>query len=258
MNKLTKEEKNLIKHQEQLLAAVERPYIRKLIKEKNRFIRLSANEYGLNQDIPQFLLLEHSENIKSISTRYNSLIIGIFVRDFFSTYTKALKVSVKRDEAEFELWLRRVIALWIHIETGRKAKLIARTTLDDIKKAIAAATVVENTTSRAVAEKILRTRGVSAHRASTIARTETSSAAMYASMESAKKLSIDTGLILKKKWLPVTDSRTRTSHGRMLNHPPIELDELFKVGAERLSRPNDSRGSAKHVINCRCKLTYKA
>jgi SPP1 gp7 family putative phage head morphogenesis protein len=98
--------------------------------------------------------------------------------------------------------------------------------------------------------------GFSRNRAATIARTETHNAASYASLETAKQLSIPN---VKKQWVSVNDPRTRSHHSRM-NGTQVEMDEDFTVpynGVEyKMERPGDPRGGAANVINCRCVLIY--
>lgn len=110
---------------------------------------------------------------------------------------------------------------------------------------------------------------ISATRALIIARTETHSASMYASTQSAKRSVIP----LVKEWVSVEDGRTRDfgegdgivdefSH-RVMNGVQVPLDDPYEVPMsigmmEKLMFPGDPAGSAANVINCRCSQVYKA
>lgn len=104
-------------------------------------------------------------------------------------------------------------------------------------------------------------------RAAIIARTETHSASMYASLQSAKRSTIP----LDKEWVSVEDGRTRDSgegdgvvdgfNHRIMNGVTVGIDEPFEVPTkfgtiERLMFPGDPNGSAGNIINCRCAQTY--
>jgi hypothetical protein len=104
-------------------------------------------------------------------------------------------------------------------------------------------------------------------RAAIISRTETHSAAMFASINSAKRSTLP----LNKEWISVEDSRTRDfgegdgevdefSH-RAMDGVTVPLDDPFEVptrfgSTEQLMYPGDPAGSAANVINCRCAQTY--
>jgi len=89
-------------------------------------------------------------------------------------------------------------------------------------------------------------------RALRIARTEV----VGASNEGAMKGARDSGIKLKKRWLVNLDSLTRDDHRDMSDHPPIDLEEKFKVGLDEMDYPGDPSASAENVINCRCTETF--
>jgi uncharacterized protein with gpF-like domain len=111
--------------------------------------------------------------------------------------------------------------------------------------------------STEIAKRILKLRDFSQFRAKTIALTEVHGAAMFASRETVNKIGQDLGVSVLKKWVPVTDDRTRANHMAMLGQPYISMDEKFMVGGEKMDRPSDPSASAANVINCRCSLVYK-
>lgn len=108
---------------------------------------------------------------------------------------------------------------------------------------------------------------ISRIRAATIARTETHSAAMFASQRTAQT----SNLPLMKEWLSVEDHRTRDfgeadgevddfSH-RAMNGVSVPVNDMFMVprkdGTEEgLLYPGDPNASAANRINCRCVQRY--
>tara|TARA_A200000159_G_C7333047_1_gene343804 strand:+ start:729 stop:1496 length:768 start_codon:yes stop_codon:yes gene_type:complete len=133
--------------------------------------------------------------------------------------------------------------------------LIVTNYYSEIKEIIAKG-IEEQLTRREIAKKIDNDLKLGSVRAAVIARTETHRAAMYASERRARDISKNLDMPLLKQWVPVSDSRVRDPHAAMRNKPAIPIDEMFEVGGEKMSRPNDPRGSARNTINCRCILRY--
>ena len=98
-------------------------------------------------------------------------------------------------------------------------------------------------------------RNFSFARATRIARTETHSAANFASQEYNKKISSQLGETLYKRWVSVSDARTRSSHANA-NGQVRSIDEDFEINGSLMKYPGDPRGGAKNVVNCRCVVVY--
>ena len=92
-----------------------------------------------------------------------------------------------------------------------------------------------------IAERIVRTEG---HRVQNQAKLD--------SMQEA----IDAGADVVKQWDATLDRRTRPEHSRA-DGQLREMDEDFEVGGEKLPAPGIG-GSAKNVINCRCRCLQRA
>lgn len=106
------------------------------------------------------------------------------------------------------------------------------------------------------AQRILRSQfsRYSKVQAMRLVRTETVTAANYASTQTANDLFGDQGYT--KEWLTAIDGRERPAH-RAANGQQVMADEPFVVGGEFLKFPADPSASAKNRINCRCTiLTY--
>ena len=94
--------------------------------------------------------------------------------------------------------------------------------------------------------------GFSKRRAATIARTETGNASSWANHQMHKEfMPANT----KKRWVASSDDRTRSAHA-VMNGVEVGIDETFTVGGFQMRYPNDWRGGAGNVINCRCVLMY--
>jgi len=114
----------------------------------------------------------------------------------------------------------------------------------------------ENLTLPQLAKEVRQVvRGFSLFRSARIARTETHSAASFASQEYNKKISDQLGQTLYKRWVAVSDGRTRDSHARA-NGQVRQMDEDFSINGAQMKYPGDPRGGAKNVVNCRCVVVY--
>ena len=90
------------------------------------------------------------------------------------------------------------------------------------------------------------------YRASTIARTETHSAAGYANHQVNASFNIPDQV---KRWVSVSDARSRATHVSA-NGTEVPLDEDFIVGGVAMGYTGDPKGGAANVINCRCVTLY--
>lgn len=105
--------------------------------------------------------------------------------------------------------------------------------------------------------------GLSRYEVLRIARTETTSAANFAALESGK----NSGIVMDKVWIASTDNRTRRkpknewSHLAM-NNVAVEQDANFKVVSSKgvtdnIPYPCAPGSSAGNAISCRCAVAFK-
>ena len=174
--------------------------------------------------------------------------------DFAKSTIKELQAK-KAMRIELDFWLEYFKA-YAGTKLGRKITWITNTTeqvfKDTVRKVVDIAGVEGLSiyeTSKLIQKEIGFT---NAYRAERIARTELVAASNLGSNEGAK----NSGIALKKEWVPIVDDSTRESHIAMASHPPIELDADFDVGGEPMQYPGDQAGSAENVINCRCGLNH--
>lgn len=145
-------------------------------------------------------------------------------------------------------WVDQVLE-YLQLHILNKAVIpITETTKSFILNVIETA-VQEGWSIERIAQRIMRTDILDA-RARTIARTETIRAANVGHVVGAKKFPYE----VTKGWLAARDHRTRHSH-RLVNGQKVEEDEKFSNG---LLFPGDPEGAASEVINCRCRVIYKA
>ena len=102
---------------------------------------------------------------------------------------------------------------------------------------------------------------LSSIRARTIARTETHSAASWANHKYHMDVADAIDLRLVKKWVSVSDGRTRPEH-RAANGQTVDAKGKFalthpKLGQVFMDTAGDPAGGAYHVINCRCVIVYE-
>lgn len=235
------------------------PALRRLIaREKNIYIRQSAEAYRNTGHLRDSDFFAHESRIRSIL--YNHYLrIGRRMNDEISSQIKGQRPDIERkSQSKFEYRLRK----WAIDEAGRKAKPIAGTTQKDINRAVQRAYDSESPETIVIRE-ILAVRGYSNFRADAVARTETHSAAMYASILTSKEFAEEEGVTMVKIWSPTIDDRSRDGHLEMENHPPVAMDGFFDVpnptrgGSDRMDRPGDATAPPEQVINCRCVLTYE-
>jgi hypothetical protein len=92
------------------------------------------------------------------------------------------------------------------------------------------------------------------HRAEAIVRTEvgrTMSEANFRTLDEISAQMADIVGPMQKEWNATLDARTRPEHAAA-HGQRVPVDKPFTVGGEQLMYPNDPRGSAGNVINCRC------
>lgn len=242
------------KRQDRIALSIEAPFARKIYKEKNRFIREQAEKLTLGVSISDVDIAKHAQNMDIIFREYYKKTIRIFSLEIEKGIAQKSSGLFLEKKASFWEWL---YMKWINERGGEMAKETALTTAGDINKILRLANEQETGISpKDFTKKILSVRGLSRWRAETIARTETGSASSFASIETAKKMEIDSGVMMKKKWIPALDERTRSSHAHMASVPPIPLDAKFMVNGSPMDRPKDPAGGASNVINCRCVLAY--
>lgn len=248
------------REQELLQLKLAAPMARRVKREINRYINTISILYNQSSSAisNDYHFAEHKQNLKEIFNYY----VLKAIRAFGSKTTVNTKQKRTLDwwhirnnnyERSFFDFL---FTEYLKLNAGQDIVGIAETTREMIRDVIIKETTNEITT-QGIAKKILAVKGFSAFRAQTIAITEIGKAGSFSSFETANQIGIDNNLVLKKKWIPVADERTRINHAAMLGKPAIPMNEPFIVGGERMMRPRDTNASAGNIIRCRCALVYE-
>ena len=248
------------KQQELLQLKLAAPMARKLKREINRYINTISILYNKNKGVlsNDYFLSVHKLNLKAIFDYHIKKAIHQFGKGT-SVATKEKRqldwwhIRQNKYEDNFFEWLYRQ---YLIDNVGKDITRISETTRRQIQEIILVETLNEVSTQE-ISKKILALKGFSNFRAQTIAITEIGKAGSYSSFETAKQIGIDNELVLKKKWIPVLDERTRINHANMASMPAIPMNEPFIVGGERMMRPRDTNASASNVVRCRCAMIYE-
>jgi SPP1 gp7 family putative phage head morphogenesis protein len=214
--------------------------------ERNRFLRAAARSYENNLDIAASVKKEHERKLGVIILSHYNKVMPHFVK-----VTRKEKKQREFKASSFD----GLIAEWASTEALRKAKLISDTDIDDVLGVISDG-MLEGSTIPEITKGIRNKAGLTAYRASVVARTETHNAATYASIQSVKEIEQETGVRFMKQWIATNDDRTRDSHRDMIGSDPIPTDDKFYVNGEWMDRPGDSSASPENIINCRCQVIF--
>lgn len=101
-------------------------------------------------------------------------------------------------------------------------------------------------------DRLMASVGITAPRASAVARTEVVSASNAGSMSMVEQM----GFTGKKSWLATEDARTRPDHV-LADGQTVAIEDSFLVGGAALFFPGDPSGPPEQIINCRCTQTYE-
>jgi hypothetical protein len=252
---------------DRLLLKTSRRYAGLIAREKNRYIRATADFYLRTGSIHSSDGFErHKRNIKSIWEEMVQRSIPLFGKETVIKKRRTKKsISFMQykayaiDKNENLFW-DLMFHNYAQSFGGVRVTEIAETTRKDIQDAIVDYYVdpEKGISAQQVAKKISSTTKLSPFRASTIALTEIGLASSYATQTTAEKISDEFQLgNVTKTWVAVEDNRTREAH-KEADGQTVGLYEKFTVDGEELDRPRDPFGSAENVIRCRCQVTYSS
>lgn len=247
-----------------LLDRLEIPFTRAVVREKNYYIRKVSKSFfteGVNFDETDFL--NHVKAMQKIIARYTGNISKVFAKETRENIKQQLIDLEKKEEEEtpesqWQLWLLSVIALWDKTHVPRAAQETAATTRRDIKRVVERKLeTTPDLSPEQLRKQVLVTRGLSLHRAKTIARTEAHVAARHTASKAAFRMSDTISKPMFKKWKYIHDGLARAAHRAMWFAPAIPLNQYYLVGGETLFYPGDPEGSPANIINCRCSEEYR-
>jgi hypothetical protein len=127
------------------------------------------------------------------------------------------------------------------------------TTRDDLEDLLLAGTR-DGLSIRDIAKKIRATApSYATHRATAIARTESSRALNVGHLEGIRELEDEAGEQLGKTWISVHGTTTRPEHAE-LDGVTLPLGEPFNLGGFPCQYPSSAELPPEHSINCLCSL----
>lgn len=189
------------------------------------------------------------------------LYVGLYsdiAMDFAKWYAKSFeKFTPKLDSSVYgEIWSQAFAYIGSQVAAQRVSAVsgTAKKTLIAVTKKLMQDPEF-NVQNEAVSGRILRGQFAkySNYQAKRLVRTESTYAANFGNLQSAK--SIFNGRDLIKTWYSAKDDRVRDWH-LSINGTSIPENQKFLVHGESLFIPGDPSGSASNVINCRCRCTF--
>lgn len=215
-------------------------------------------------------LRDDAENLREIMKNNTEKV----ARFFGSQMIRGLKhlkpelMETKDAESRFESFLQFFIDDFVgnkitNINSASRKRVI-RAVRKEIGQGLA-----DGETAQAISKRLETLYdGFTKSRSITIARTEVHSVSEEAKAKTAKALSDDLDLKMKKVWISTVDHRSRgaqsgqnTDHISM-NGEKVDIDEPFEVphavrGMDLMSVPGDKDAPADQVINCRCASAFE-
>lgn len=234
------------------LIAAERRAIRPILASLRIMARGLRAEYlkGANKNFEK-PIQEFEGRLREILRREMNRVVLLSAERVFSAM-HGRKSTQPLEQKGFREIFESVISLWIDSQSLEKAKSVAASQREEVRKTIAAAQT-EGLGEEETARRIQTTVGgkFARFRAARIARTEMHTASERGALEAANS----TGVPMLKEWASSEDARTRESHFEA-DGQQRRMDVPFDVGGWSLMHPGDPAGPAHEVINCRCTVLY--
>jgi hypothetical protein len=231
--------------QDRIRRSYERSLNRKLINMFDDISRDASKFYKVNgtQGMQVYLAKTRDKVENTIKPHWYSVI---------KTFTDRMDdVFFKRDTDFYNILLARFInrigANHISDIDDTTRKHLQRTLLNAQSEGLGV-----DATARIIRERY--SPKFSRYRSAVIARTETHSAATFASHEVGKEYA-KLQPALQKQWVATMDDRTRLAH-RTANGQIVAMEEKFIVDGMQMEYCGDPAGGARNIINCRCVVIY--
>jgi len=244
--------------QERMRLAVERSLAPRLAREFNRTAVAASKAYRASASVEavDLAMQGHADRLAKLLRRAYAPTIQQ-TADRVADEAKKLKPKggdPRLEQKDEQGVVDTLIKDWILTTAFEHATSMAKTSQDLVRSAVLDS--VQSGLGEVEVGKAIREAlggSISVQRSRLIARTETHTAAQQASLAVVDSLDLPP---TKKRWVPVSDARTREHHREMRGKPAIERDEAFQVGGHALQYPGDENGPASEVINCRCVMVY--
>ena len=245
------------REQARLRNSLSRGFQKKLLTVFNRSIKKATDSLD-NQQIPEIGVISQSFQSELAAT-LKAQVRRVYSAVYDMNYQRYKDISTKDEGDPFDFRrsvdFERAVGMYF---VGRENMMvgITDTTGRQILNRIEKLRGEDNTLDQIARQLPKEFAQINRRRANVIARTETHSAAGYAHHDYHAKVSDSYGVQMVKQWVATSDARTRTTHA-MMNGAKVMMDEKFLMpDGARMEFCGDSRGGAKHVINCRCVTLY--
>ncbi len=249
---ITLEQKAKILRNDRKIKKIERAFLKAIKSDLAWFYKKAAKYYASGLFFSQQLTAEHSKMIAKTLENYYTKVFQISVPYTTEQFKNDVINIEKKEIALWQFLLQRYLTKNLLI----KATSIARNSEKRVKKIITDA--VNNGIAPDQTKKDISSLArVSLARAALIARTEAFAAMNYSQIETARTYADRYGVTKLKKWVAITDNRTRETHLEMNDEQAIPIDDKFYVGGFECDAPHDDSLPAEEVINCRCNLVFE-
>ena len=168
------------------------------------------------------------------------------LKSFQNIYNKKIKSNTMKGIKDY--FLKK----WNKKNAAKQATRISKTTQIKLNKIIITAQE-EGISHNEMVEKIVKeVNGMSAQRASTIARTETSKSINATSFETAK------GIMKEKCWIHVGGKKMYRIHHKAISGKWVDINYKWKLenGVEALY-PHEDGLPASEVVRCSCLIIFR-
>ena len=227
--------------------------ISELRKQANNipFILLTEDNYKgtIERAISQQSFVQSYYNIYDQIGQKEGLWMGKFINREIKQGTKDFTFNKFLSE-----WSRRLLEFLLN-ESSVRITSVRRTFIKYIQEVLAQGIADGKDISEIATDlqRLIQRRNFYRWQALTIARTETTTAANFASIVSADV----SGVVSDKMWISARDARTRRKPKNKFDHfnmngVKVGVNEDFIVSGEKMRFPGDPKGSEGNVINCRC------
>lgn len=170
------------------------------------------------------------------------------------------QINIQLKDFSFDTFLsewERNLLEWLFKNSASNVISVRSTLIEYLKQVIAFGRAEGKTISEITTDlqRLINSRNFYRYQALRIARTETTSAANYATLTSSDV----SGVATDKVWVSAQDARTRKPPQSEFNHLAmngvrIPTNEKFNVNGDEIMFPGDPQGDAGNVINCRCNI----
>lgn len=243
--------------------AYTRKYYRKIYKLLASTYWTFAKEYEKDQNAILDVKLEDWNDL--LTTLYSEIVLTearIYWKEIDSGKKDIIDdlvgvITGFSNDEPVTLW-RSVLSNFLEIRIGQRITEITETTRKHTARVIQKG-IDAGLGGREIARLLRKQQEYNKNRALMIARTETITSMNQGSFMAANSKPF----VVEKKWSPTIDARTRLSHRQMIDQEWRDLDKPFFVAnqkgfLEEGLYPCDNEFTASNIVNCRCRLIYRA